>query len=110
MIAAISSFYSYILYQTDSSWMEKVCLACFPVWVIYFAGYLRVLVAYGDLARWEVISYKLVVMICGLIFFYIGYDYMMGTYKVTNGFLVELEATIKDMIYLYVFGAVEMFF
>lgn len=49
-------------------------------------------------------------MICGLIFFYVGFDYMNGSYKITHGYLIKIENTIKDMTYLYVFGIVEMFF
>ena len=54
--------------------------------------------------------YKFVVMLCGLVFFYVGFRYMMGAYKVTGGYFKEFETTLKNMVYLYVFGLVELFF
>lgn len=35
---------------------------------------------------------------------------MRGGYKITQGLLVKLEGRFRDMIYLYVFGIVELFF
>ena len=35
---------------------------------------------------------------------------MNGAYKITDGYLVTVEDTFKNMVYLYVFGLVELFF
>ena len=74
--------------------------------MIYSSGYLRVLIAYSYWSRWQIIVYKIGVLICGLIFFFIGFEYMNGKYKFTKGFLVDKETTLKDLTYLYVFGNV----
>ena len=49
-------------------------------------------------------------MSCGLIFFYVGFTYMNGGYKITDGYLMEAEGRFRDMTYLYVFGVVEVCF
>ena len=48
--------------------------------------------------------YKLVVVACGLAFFYSGIYYMNGAYKVSNGKMPELEEKLKNLVLLYVFG------
>lgn len=50
------------------------------------------------------------VLSCGLIFFYVGFTYMKGAYKITKGFMPEVEDTVKNVIYLYVFGNMDLFF
>jgi hypothetical protein len=51
-----------------------------------------------------------VVLFCALVFFYVGFEYMNGKYKISQGYYVELELTLRDLIYLYVFGIVECLF
>ena len=46
----------------------------------------------------------------GLAFFYVGFVYLRGGYKITKGFFLSLEIKLKDLMTLYVFGAVELFF
>ena len=73
-------------------------------------GTLRVMIAHCNWSRIEIIFYKLVVLFCALVYFYIGYEYMNGKYKISGGFYVSLETQLKDLTYLYVFGNVELFF
>lgn len=68
------------------------------------------MIAYGNWAKWEVIVYKLIVVFAGLVNFYVGFEYMNGKYKVTKGYYIALEAQLKDLTYLYVFGNMELFF
>lgn len=110
MIASVIGFYAMLNFVGMQSWYVRMYAACFPTWVIYFGGTLRVMIAYGKCARWEIIIYKLGVMSCGLIFFYVGFTYMNGGYKITDGYLIEAEGRFRDMTYLYVFGVVEVCF
>ena len=87
MAAAMISFYAILNFLTSGRWYETCYYIAFPIWVVYMTGYLRVLIVYSFWARWQVICYKLVVLISGLIFFYIGFKYMNGGYKFTYGFL-----------------------
>lgn len=80
------------------------------MFVFYYAGSLRVMIAYEKWERWKIVLYKLAVMTCGLIFFYVGFTYMNGAYKITKGYLPEVEETVKNVVYLYVFGNVDLFF
>lgn len=68
------------------------------------------MIAYEKWERWKVVLYKLAVLFCGLIFFYVGFTYMKGGYKITKGYLPAVEETVKNVIYLYVFGNVDLFF
>jgi hypothetical protein len=67
-------------------------------------------IAYAKWKRWEVVLYKLSVLLCGLISFYVAYEYMLGKYKVTKGFYIQKENQLKELVYLYVFGNLELFF
>ena len=73
-------------------------------------GYLRVLIVYCYWKRWQIIFFKFSVLVSGLIFFYIGFVYLKGGYKITKGYLISLEIQLKDLSTLYVFGLVELFF
>ena len=42
--------------------------------------------------------------------FYIGFQYMNGAYKITEGYFIEMESTLKDLSLLFVFGIVELMF
>lgn len=68
------------------------------------------IIAYGSWEKWQVVVYKLVVVSCGLAFFYIGVYYMNGAYKITNQMMPELEEKFKNLVLLYVFGNNELFF
>ena len=68
------------------------------------------MIAYARWSKWEVIAYKISVLSCGLVFFYVGFTFMNGGYKITSGYLVTVEGRFRDMVYLYVFGVVEFCF
>lgn len=68
------------------------------------------MIAYEKMSKWRVIAFKLSVLSCGLIFFYIGVVYMRGGYKITSGYLPEVEEIVKNIVYLYVFGNTDLFF
>lgn len=68
------------------------------------------MLAFEKWERWKVIVFKLAVMLCGLIFFYVGFVYMNGAYKITEGYFPEIEDTVKNLVYLYVFGNCDLFF
>jgi hypothetical protein len=67
-------------------WYSKVLAFTIPLWIVYFVGSLRVVLAYGKWQRWQVIFYKFIVVGCGLANFYVGFVYMRGGYKITNGY------------------------
>lgn len=90
MTAAIIGFYAVLLFLEAGHWYQIAYAIDFPLWAIYFAGSLRVNIAFANWSRWEVIAYKIVTMSCGLIFFYIGFTFMNGGYKITRGYLIEL--------------------
>lgn len=104
------AFFSIYNFVKSGLWYQTAYAVCFPFWIVTYSGSLRVIIAYMNWERWQVILYKLVVLLCGLIFFYVGYRYMMGAYKVTGGYFSEFESTLKNMVYLYVFGLVQLFF
>jgi hypothetical protein len=112
LVSACIAFYSLMSFFTLNLWQSKVYVAAFPLWVIYFTGNLRVMLVYVKWRRWEVIIYKLVVLTCGIISFLIGFEYMMGKYKIFQGYylFVSLEVKLRELSYLFVFGAVELFF
>lgn len=107
IIAAMIGFYSIVNFTSAQLlWHHKMILGSFPVWIICIGGYLRVMVARAKYAPWEIVVTKLVFVVSGLVFFYIGFQYMNGAYKITGGFLTEFEYRFRDMVYLYVFGCV----
>ena len=83
--------------------------AC-PTVIFYICGSTRVLMAYCQLNKWEVILFKFVMTCCGMMYFYIGYEFMTGKYKFSKGALLEMEIQAKDLLYLYLFAVMEMFF
>jgi hypothetical protein len=90
LIATIIGFYSILNFLSVGAWYNYVYAIAFPTWVVYFAGNLRVMVAYSKCSRWEIIIFKLTLLICGLVFFYIGFTFMRGGYKITRGYLKEV--------------------
>jgi hypothetical protein len=82
----------------------------FPLFLFYYGGCIRVMIAYEKWQRWKVIIFKLAVLSCGLIFFYVGFVYMRGAYKISKGYLPKMEETVKNVVYLYVFGNCDLFF
>lgn len=110
VIAATIGFFAISNFASTNKWFQVMSAVAFPIWVTYLGGSMRVMIAYVKWTKWELILYKIVLIFSGLIFFYVGYEYMMGRYKITSGYLVEVESRFKDMIYLYVFGIVELFF
>jgi hypothetical protein len=110
LVAGLIGFFSVFDFLSTGEWYELGFEACFPVFVFYYGGSLRVMIAYERWARWKVVLYKLACMSCGLIFFYVGFTYMNGAYKVTKGYLPQVEETVKNVVYLYVFGNVDLFF
>jgi hypothetical protein len=104
LIAGFLGLYTLLNFLNQGNWYEYCFSICFPVWLFYFAGYLRVIIAHGAWKKWQIIIYKLVVVCCGLAFFYIGIYYMNGAYKITNGMMPELEEKFKSLVLLYVFG------
>lgn len=62
----------------------------FPLWVVYLAGNFRVMIAHAAWSRFEVITSKIILIICAFVFFYVGFTYMNGRYKITQGFLVQV--------------------
>ena len=105
-IAGLIGFYTVLDFLSTKEWYETCYAIAFPVTVVYVTGYLRVLIVYSYWERWQIIFYKLSMLISGLIFFYIGFVYLNGGYKITKGFLVNLETQLKDLSTLYVFGLV----
>ena len=96
--------------QEQPKWYHYAYMVNFPLWVVYFGGFLKVMIAYAEWSRWEVIFYKISVMACGLTFFYVGFSYMNGGYKITSGFIVQIEWKFRDLVYLFVFGVEELYF
>ena len=68
------------------------------------------MIVYAEWSRWQIICYKLCIALIGLIAFYIGFEYMNGAYKISEGYFVEMETTLKDLSLLFVFGIVELMF
>lgn len=52
VIATIISFYCISNFLSIGAWYNKVYAIAFPTWVIYFAGNLRVMVAFCKCSRW----------------------------------------------------------
>lgn len=52
LIATIISFYCILNFLSVGAWYNYVYATAFPAWVIYFAGNLRVMVAYSKCSRW----------------------------------------------------------
>jgi hypothetical protein len=78
-------------------WQTKVFVCLYPFWVIYMTGNLRVMLVYAKWKKWQVIVYKLMVAAVGLTNFLIGYEYMMGKYKIYQGYYLytELENQLR---------------
>ena len=110
LIAAIIGFFAVWDFLNKGTWYHLCYAISFPIWVTYMVGTLRVMIAYCNWSRWEIILYKLLVLFAGLVNFYVGYEYMNGKYKISKGFFVALETQLRDLTYLYVFGNVELFF
>lgn len=88
LISACIAFYSLMNFFTLTLWQSKAYVVTFPLWVIYFTGNLRVMLVYVKWKKWMVILYKLVVLGCGLVSFLIGFEYMMGKYKIFQGYFL----------------------
>ena len=51
-IAAISGFYSILYFFGLGPWFMKVYIVIMPIWMIYFAGTLRVMIAHASWCKW----------------------------------------------------------
>jgi hypothetical protein len=109
-ISAIIGFYSLLNLFSLDAWHRKCYAIAFPVWVVYLMGMLRVMIAYCKWSKCEVILFKLLVLACGLVYFYVGFEYMNGKYKITKGHYIAMEEKLRDLVYLYVFGVLECMF
>jgi hypothetical protein len=49
------------------------------------------MIAYLDWSKRKILLYKLSVLASGLIFFYVGFTYMRGGYKITHGRFSSVE-------------------
>ena len=110
LVSTIISFYSMVNLMPSYSWDRYVSLITYPAWLFYFTGNLRVMLVYVKWKRWEVILYKVAVIVCGLVSFYIGFEFMRGKYKITGGYVVALEKKLKELVLLMVFANVDFFF
>ena len=52
--------------------------------------------------------FKLTLLGCGMFSFYVGFTYMTGAYKISMGYDPAFDETVKGLLYLYVFGLVEL--
>ena len=106
LIAAGIGFFAVWDFLNKGTWYHLCYAISFPLWIVYMVGTLRVMIAYCNWSRWEIVLYKLLVLFAGLINFYVGYEYMNGKYKISKGFFISLETQLRDLTYLYVFGNV----
>lgn len=67
------------------AWYTQAYSIVLPLWILYFSANTRIIIAYIEMTKCKVILYKLAVLISGLIFFYVGYTFMQGAYKITGG-------------------------
>ena len=81
LIAGIIGFSTMNNFFITGKWYEECYYFTYPVWVVFASGYLRVLILYSNWTRWQVVLYKISIMFCAFIFFYIGFKYMTGVYK-----------------------------
>lgn len=89
LISAVIAFYSVLSFFGLQEWYKKVYAISFPLWTIYASGNLRIQIVYANWKKWQIVLYKLSVLFGGLVSFYIGYEYMLGKYKVTKGFYIH---------------------
>ena len=82
-------------------WMGVIV---FPIYIIYLPGNLRVNVKFAKWGKWRVLFYKATMILTGCCSFYIGFMYLRGAYKISLGFLPQLQLKLKNLIILYVFG------
>ena len=87
-IGAAIAFYSMITFTGINYWFQYWMVASFPILVIYMTGYLRVAVYFFQWPKWKIIVYKIMLTSCGMVFFYIGFRFLRGQYKVTRGMMV----------------------
>lgn len=52
MIAAVIGFYAVLLFLNTGKWYQTAYAVDFPLWALYFAGSLRVNIAFANWSRW----------------------------------------------------------
>lgn len=90
-------------------WFNYVNLIGVPIMHFFFVGNFRLFLKWVILQSWQVILWKLSFFIDGLIYFGIGAYYMAVNYKLTGGFMPEIEGQLKDFCLLFVFANFSLF-
>ena len=78
-----------ITYTGIKYWFQTLITISFPFLAIFMTGYMRVAVVYFRWKKWQIIVYKIMLITCGMIFFFIGVRFMSGNYRITGGKLAE---------------------
>lgn len=92
------------------SWVNVVGI---PVMNFVFIGNFRLFLKWAILSPWQIIIWKITFFLDGMIYFGIGAYYMAFNYKLTQGYLPEVDSKLQDFCLLFVFANfslyVEMF-
>jgi len=70
----------------------------------FFIGNFRLFLKWTKLKPWQIIIWKITFFIDGMAYFGIGAYYMAVNYKLTGGYLPEVESKLKDFCLLFVFA------
>jgi hypothetical protein len=52
MISTLISFYAMLNFTASGTWYQQCYAVAMPVWIIYFSGMLRVMIAYCEWSKW----------------------------------------------------------
>jgi hypothetical protein len=81
VIAGIITFYCLLIFSLSGKWSLPCLAVAFVVYMLYLGGTLRVLIAFALWSTWQIVAYKISIMLCGLSYFYVAFVFMSGTYR-----------------------------
>lgn len=79
IIAGIITFYCLLIFSLSGTWSFPCLAVAFVIYMLYLGGTLRVLIAFALWETWQVVAYKISIMLCGLSYFYVAFSFMSGT-------------------------------
>jgi hypothetical protein len=108
-IAAEIGLVGSLLITSGGKLEDHLLMAMVPISFFFFVGNFRVCIRHADWKRYQIIVYKLSILMGAVCFFEIGAYFMAVGYSFTNKANEDLDNKIKDFITLYAFGTFEFF-
>lgn len=70
---------------TPSAWFYQSLFVLFPVLWLFYTGHFRVMMVYCEWEKWQVITFKITLLIGAMSYFILGIYYLVNQLRFTRG-------------------------